>query len=65
MWGFVNLITGEETVPRWPENQKLDPYKHIWASEIVANWSDMFSPGSSSRQLEWKKTMTIFLAESD
>lgn len=29
LWGFVNLLTTEETVPQWNENQNLKPYAII------------------------------------
>ena len=61
-WGFVNLLTGEETVPQWPENHHIKPYREIFSTDKITNWDDMFLPDGPDRSLEWKSVMTIFYA---
>ncbi len=65
LWGFVNLLTCEETEPTWAENRHLDPYKHIWSADEITNWAFMFGPGSANRSLQWRSTMIIFYREPE
>lgn len=60
LWGFVNLITCEETEPQWPENRHLQPYPEGKRFEQIANWASMFMGGS---RLEWEPTMVLFAAQ--
>ncbi len=53
LWGFVNLLTCEETTPQWSENQKLKPYDTAWEAWFLEGFSHP----------SWEKVMTIFQAE--
>ena len=51
-WGFVNLLTCEETLPQWPENRHQVPKTSFWTATVPADgfgWED----GSD-------ETMTLF-----
>ena len=59
-WGFVDLITREETPPQWKENKQLRPYEIVWSAYVITNFGDMFGFGSRDRHLEWTCEMAIF-----
>lgn len=57
LWGFVNLITGEEIAPQWMENQHLCPYDLAQAAGV----DDNAFRGNKSI---WTTTMRIFRQKS-
>lgn len=61
LWGFVNLLTCEETPPQWTENQYRNPYKWAFSTAVTTNWGAMFCGG---KRLNWSETMTLFYAAS-
>lgn len=58
LWGYVNLITGEETAPQWPCSQDLRPGRRVWCAENEIDWEMGFF--SANHVTHWEMTMELF-----
>ena len=61
LWGYVNLITGEEIAPQWPRSQDLRPGRRVWCAENETDWEMGFF--SASHVTHWEMTMELFRGE--
>jgi len=61
LWGYVNLITGEETEPQWSVNQDRRPGERVWTAYMEKDWADGFM--FANHVTSFEATMELFYQE--
>ncbi|MBR6705928.1 MAG: DUF1768 domain-containing protein [Clostridia bacterium] len=63
LWGYVDLITGEEIPPQWPRSRDLRPGRPVWSAETETDWELGFL--IANHVTHWETTMQLFREEQD
>lgn len=63
LWGYVNLITGEEIPPQWPHSRNLRPGRLVWSAETETDWELGFL--IANHVTHWETTMQLFREEQN